>query len=171
VFYGGTAVPSGTTRLNYGGHFYATKFYGDGSSLTNITADNISAGTLPIGRGGTGGTTGATAMVSIDRNRQSFLDNISHNTTLSAGVVYSAWAGGGSFTVYLPNSPTIGDEIILMNLHNTWTDTNKVTVALNNPAHFITGCAPGESLVLNTNKARSARFRYIWSNSWILEIG
>jgi hypothetical protein len=171
VFYGGPTVPSGTTRLNYGGYFYATKFYGDGSSLTNITADNISAGTLPIGRGGTGGTTGAAAMVSLERNRQSFLDNSSHNVTLSAGVVYSARTGGGSFTVYLPNSPTIGDEIILMNLHNTWTDTNKVTVALNNPAHFMTGCAPGESLVLNTNKARSARFRYIWSNSWILEIG
>lgn len=171
VFYGGTTVPSGTTRLNYGGYFYATKFYGDGSSLTNITADNISAGTLPIARGGTGGTTGAAAMVSLDRNRQSHLNNTSHNGTLSAGVVYSAYSGGGSFTVYLPNSPTVGDEIILMNLHNTWTDTNKVTVALNNPAHSITGCAPGESIVLNTNKARSARFRYAWSNTWNLEIG
>lgn len=171
VFYGGTTVPSGTTRLNYGGYFYATKFYGDGSSLTNITTDNISAGTLPIGRGGTGGTTGATAMVSIDRNRQSFLDSASHNVTLSAGVVYSAYSGYGSFTIYLPNSPTIGDEITLTNLYNAWSDTNKVTVALNNPAHYISGCAPGESLVLNSTKARSVKLRYSWSNFWNLEIG
>jgi hypothetical protein len=36
--YGGTTNPTGTTRLNYDGYFYATRFYGDGSQLTNIPA-------------------------------------------------------------------------------------------------------------------------------------
>lgn len=37
-FDGGTTAPSGTTRLNYGGHFYATQFHGDGANLTNLPA-------------------------------------------------------------------------------------------------------------------------------------
>ena len=35
-FDGGTTNPSATTRLNYGGYLYATRFYGDGSNLTSI---------------------------------------------------------------------------------------------------------------------------------------
>ena len=41
-FDGGTAVPSSTTRLNYNGHLYATKFVGDGSSLTNLPGSDLS---------------------------------------------------------------------------------------------------------------------------------
>lgn len=33
---GGTATPIGTTRLNYEGYLYATRFYGDASQLTNV---------------------------------------------------------------------------------------------------------------------------------------
>lgn len=36
-FYGATTDPDGTTRLNYDGYFYSTKFYGDGSALTGIS--------------------------------------------------------------------------------------------------------------------------------------
>ena len=36
--YGGTTVPNNTTRLNYDGYLYATRFYGDGSQLTGISA-------------------------------------------------------------------------------------------------------------------------------------
>lgn len=35
-FDGGTVDPSSTTRLNYDGYLYATKFFGDGSALTGI---------------------------------------------------------------------------------------------------------------------------------------
>jgi hypothetical protein len=37
--YGGTSNPSSSTRLNYDGNFYATKFIGDGSELTGITSE------------------------------------------------------------------------------------------------------------------------------------
>ena len=46
-FYGGTSSPDSTTRLNYDGHFYATKLYGDGSAITGINVD----------AGATGGST------------------------------------------------------------------------------------------------------------------
>lgn len=36
---GSSTAPAATTRLNYNGHFYATKFFGDGSSLTNAGAN------------------------------------------------------------------------------------------------------------------------------------
>ena len=57
-FYGGTTAPSSTTRANYDGYLYATRFYGDGSGLTGITATGYS-GTLPVANGGTGTTTGS----------------------------------------------------------------------------------------------------------------
>jgi hypothetical protein len=49
-FDGGTTAPSGTTRLNYGGYFYATQFYGDGSNLSNLNGSNIASGTVAFAR-------------------------------------------------------------------------------------------------------------------------
>jgi hypothetical protein len=40
-FDSGTTAPNNTNRLNYDGHFYATKVYGDGSGLTNIDATTL----------------------------------------------------------------------------------------------------------------------------------
>ena len=34
--YGGTTAPASTTRLNYDGYLYATKFFGDGTGLTGL---------------------------------------------------------------------------------------------------------------------------------------
>lgn len=45
-FDGGTVNPSATTRLNYGGYFYATRFYGDGSQLTNLPIPTVSGSNL-----------------------------------------------------------------------------------------------------------------------------
>ena len=47
------------------GTITATKFVGDGSGLTALSAANISAGTLPIGRGGTGATTAKAALTNL----------------------------------------------------------------------------------------------------------
>lgn len=63
-FYGGATAPTNTTRTNYDGYLYATRFYGDGSQLTGITATAYS-GTLPIANGGTGSTTAAGARTNL----------------------------------------------------------------------------------------------------------
>lgn len=45
-FDGGSSNPSSTTRLNYNGYLYATRFYGDGSNLSALNASNLSTGTV-----------------------------------------------------------------------------------------------------------------------------
>jgi hypothetical protein len=61
-FYGGTTAPTGTTRLNYGGHFYAVSYFGVGTDLAALNASNLTSGTVAIARGGTGATTQQTAI-------------------------------------------------------------------------------------------------------------
>lgn len=63
-FYGGVTAPTNTTRTNYDGYLYATRFYGDGSQLTGITATAYS-GTLPIANGGTGSTIASGARTNL----------------------------------------------------------------------------------------------------------
>jgi hypothetical protein len=48
-FDGGTTNPTNTTRLNYDGYLYATRFYGDGSQLTGVTPSltSVSSDILP----------------------------------------------------------------------------------------------------------------------------
>ncbi len=41
-FYAGATDPTNTDRLNYDGYFYATRFYGDGSQLTNLPSPSAS---------------------------------------------------------------------------------------------------------------------------------
>ena len=45
-FDSGSTNPSNTNRLNFDGYFYATRFYGDGSNLTNVNATKLSTGRL-----------------------------------------------------------------------------------------------------------------------------
>jgi hypothetical protein len=65
---GDRAIKISSTKLNFNpstGILTATGFSGNGASLTSISAENISTGTLPVGRGGTGVTTstGTTSVV------------------------------------------------------------------------------------------------------------
>jgi hypothetical protein len=52
--------------LNQSGQLSANTFSGNGASLTNLNANNISTGTLPLARGGTGGTTAAQARTNLE---------------------------------------------------------------------------------------------------------
>lgn len=38
---GGVVAPTNTTRLNYDGYLYATRFYGDGSQLTGVSGGSV----------------------------------------------------------------------------------------------------------------------------------
>jgi hypothetical protein len=84
---GGTTAPSGTTRLNYGGYLYATRFYGDGSNLSNVAAASVSGGVYTTGDQTIGGI-------------KTFTNTIGGNITGNANTV-----NGG---VYTTGDQTIG---------------------------------------------------------------
>lgn len=57
---GGITAPAATTRLNYNGYLYATRFYGDGSQLTGITMPTgLTSGSASTGFINYNGTTAA----------------------------------------------------------------------------------------------------------------
>lgn len=68
---GGHFVPGADSTYNIGSSskawksVYADTFVGSGASLTSLNAGNISSGTLPIARGGTGATTAAAALTNL----------------------------------------------------------------------------------------------------------
>ena len=68
------------------GNVTASKFYGDGLGLTSLNAGNITTGTLPAARGGTGTTT-STGSGSVVLNT---------NPTLSGTVTAGTFSGSGS---------------------------------------------------------------------------
>lgn len=56
MFYGGTTDPTGTLRINYSGALHATSLLGDGAGLTDLNADALASGWVPVGRGRTAGS-------------------------------------------------------------------------------------------------------------------
>lgn len=59
MFYGGTATPTGTIRINYSGALHATTVTGDGAGLTSINASALASGSVPVDRGQTAGAASA----------------------------------------------------------------------------------------------------------------
>lgn len=99
--------------------------FGQGTPSTGLSTNHI-AGTLPISKGGTGGTNGTDARKLI--NRSAYL-GIGSATTLEAGKIYGVWTGGGSYTCTLPSyaNAVVGDviECVDYNLStNTWAVSN-----------------------------------------------
>lgn len=164
VFDGGSAAPSATTRLNYGGHFYATRFYGDGSNLTTINAGNISSGTLSLARGGTGQTS---HLAIVNASISARWVHIDTNYSVQSGGEYSLW-GALTFTVTLPPSPNVGESIIFHNGWNNW-NTGTVTIARGNATHTINGLA--ENVLVDSNATRKLTFTYIATNVWVVSAG
>lgn len=95
AFNSSTTNPSGTQRLNYSGYLYATRLY-DGGTRVSVSghvhsADDITSGTLTVGRGGTGATTFTAGRVlfgngtsAINTNADLFWDNT--NSRLGIGI-------------------------------------------------------------------------------------
>ena len=163
-FDSGTTNPSSANRLNFDGHFYATKFYGDGSNLTSINAGNISSGTLTLARGGTGQTSHLATFNASKISRSALL---SSTATVQAGVEYSLFVGG-AMNITLPANPNIGDEIIFINGWSNW-DNATCTIVRGNPEHSINGLV--ENMLVDSNAVRKMTFTYVWDTIWVVSAG
>jgi hypothetical protein len=86
-FDGSTTTPTNTTRLNYDGYLYATRFYGDGSQLTNVAATDSTK--LPLA----GGT--MTGLLATVGNTAAFTS--ANDTTLSVRSSGTGTAASMSF--------------------------------------------------------------------------
>lgn len=82
------------------GSVTATSFSGSGANVTSLNADNISSGTLPVARGGTGQTTLVDACNSL-------LNGLSTGSSTPSDADYfiSQYAGGGTTTTTYHRRP------------------------------------------------------------------
>lgn len=139
---GGTTAPSGTTRLNYGGYLYATRFYGDGSNLTALPAGQLS-GTIPSGVLANSAVFIGTTSVALNRTSANLaLTGITsvNGLTLTASTGTLTIANGSTLATSGANSITL-----------TSTGTTNVTLPtsgtlLSNPASV--SSSPGTSLAI-----------------------
>lgn len=111
AFDAGTTNPSGTTRLNYGGYLYATRFYGDGSNLTSLPAGQLS-GTIPSAVLGNSSLNIGTTSIALNRASavQSLtgISGISGDTaTTAAGTAINITAGDTTSTTPGNNAGTL----------------------------------------------------------------
>lgn len=104
--FSGAVVAQST--LSVTGAVTGASFAGDGSALTNLSAANIAAGTLPVTRGGTGNAVyavGDLLTASTTSTIQRIADVAAGSYLMSGGVgVIPAWS-----TLKLPNAATVGD--------------------------------------------------------------
>lgn len=104
-FDGGTTAPSGTTRLNYGGYFYATRFYGDGSNLTALPAGQLS-GTIPSAVLGNSSFNIGTTSIALNRSSANQgltgISSLAMPGSLSGTVTLQPTASAGTTTITLP---------------------------------------------------------------------
>jgi hypothetical protein len=88
-----------STKLTFNpstGALTATSFSGSGASLTSLNVNNVSSGTLPLARGGTGATTQAGAANTILPSQTS--QSGKFLTTDGANVSWATVSGGGGTT-------------------------------------------------------------------------
>lgn len=84
-FDGGSTDPDNTTRLNYDGHFYATKFYGDGSGLENAgsTVTNQSSSTSTFYPVFTSVTSGSMTTASVSTTKLQYVPGTGTLTSIN----------------------------------------------------------------------------------------
>lgn len=140
----------------------------NGNAATATTAGNVT-GTVAIANGGTGNTTSRGAYVSNKSNRQQHLNGSQTTYYLTSGTEYSVYSPTENpvFVGVLPETPTIGDEIVFLNGWNTWI-TGRFSIMRGSPNHSINGVT--DSIVFDTNDVRLVRLTYVWSNIWVLTL-
>lgn len=133
-FDGSTTVPTANARLNYDGYFYATKFVGDGSSLTGVVSTSSVNATNSTNIAG-----GAAGSIPYQS---------STNTTafLSAGTAGQVLTSNGSSGIVWGDAISLLENKRLINANTASTSINlslgdkatlfKVTVAANTTLTF-----------------------------------
>ncbi len=122
-FDGGAVAPTNTTRLNYDGYLYATRFYGDGSQLTG-TAASFTAGSVTNGVY----TTGDQTIGGIKTFSSTITGSISGNAgTVTNGVYTTGSYANPTWITSLDFSKISGSGVLAKNVQVISTNTTAVS--------------------------------------------
>ena len=132
-------------------------------SAISVTGNITSTGDLTLS---TGSITLSTASATIDAHNTPSWNTSTQSTnfTASAGNQYFIDTSGGAFTLTLPSSAIIGDEIRVLDAAGTF-DTNNLTIGRN--SHKIQRDA--SDLTVTTEGAAFALVYHNSTNGWLLK--
>ena len=109
-------------------------------------------------------TGGVLSWAEADAGGTSWQAVITTGTTASAGNGYFCNTTGGAFTLTLPSSPTIGDEVSFVDYAGTF-DTNNLTIGRN--SEKINGAAA--DLTVATERAANTLVYTDGTQGWLLK--
>ena len=132
-------------------------------SAISVTGNITSTGDLTLS---TGSITLSTSTATIDAHNTPIWNTSTQSTnfTASAGNQYFIDTSGGAFTLTLPSSAAIGDEIRVLDAAGTF-DTNNLTIGRN--SHKIQRDA--SDLTVTTEGAAFALVYHNSTNGWLLK--
>jgi hypothetical protein len=143
--------------------------YSDGTNVNEISLDTLGGQVANTGLvnssitiNGVAANLGSTVTIAAGTDWQSNI--VTSAVTLTAGEGYFVNTTGSSFTVTLPSTPTLGDEVTIIDYAGTF-DTNNLTVGRNSQP--IQGTAA--DLVVGTERAGFSLVYTDGTQGWLLQ--
>jgi hypothetical protein len=132
---------SGAVTFNNPVDSFNGSFTGDGSALNNLNAANISSGTLPLTRGGTGAGTAAGARASLG----AAASGVNSDITALSGLSYALSIGQGGTAAGTASNALVNLGAASLTAANTFSGVNVMSNAANSFVGNFSGVGSGLS--------------------------